>query len=85
VRRRGSEFDLVFSDIVMPGDMTGLDLARTVRKEMKGRMPVVLATGYSEVAQNATDEGFTVLRKPYDLHQMNEALARVSGTGDLIA
>jgi two-component system NtrC family sensor kinase len=79
VRHRGSEFDLVFSDIVMPGDLTGLDLARLVREEFKGRVSVVLATGYSDVAQSATEEGFIVLRKPYDLEQMHEAISQATG------
>ncbi|HEV2602818.1 MAG TPA: ATP-binding protein [Microvirga sp.] len=68
--------DLVFSDIVMPGDRNGLDLARQVRAEHGSRIPVLLATGYSDVAQAAADEGFPILRKPYSAADMREALAK---------
>jgi two-component system, NtrC family, sensor kinase len=37
--------------------------------------PVILATGYSEKAQSATDEGFTILKKPYSESELRDALA----------
>ena len=40
--------DLLFSDIVMPGNMDGIGLARSVRK-MHPNMPILLATGYADV------------------------------------
>ncbi|MDP3655924.1 MAG: response regulator [Brevundimonas sp.] len=49
----GETFDLVFSDMVMPGDMDGLALAKAVRERHPG-LPVVLTTGYSEAAATAT-------------------------------
>jgi len=72
-----AEFDLVLSDIVMPGRMDGLMLARTVRRRHP-RLPVLLATGYSEAAQNAGSE-FTILRKPYMLHELSGAIGRLRG------
>ena len=79
--------DLVFSDIVMAGELDGLDMARRVR-ESHPRMPVILATGYSEAAARIGDE-FPILRKPYKLADLNRAiaqgLARRSGeTGKLV-
>ncbi len=68
--------DLVFTDIVMPGDRNGLDLARQVRADHGGRIPVLLATGYSDVAQAAAAEGFPILRKPYSAADLREALAK---------
>ena len=59
-------FDIVLSDIVMPGGTNGLDLARWIRQEFGAGLPVVLATGYSDKAQAAANEGFVILRKPYD-------------------
>ncbi len=41
--------DLVFSDIVMPGKMDGLGLARRL-KAMRPELPILLATGYSDAA-----------------------------------
>jgi PAS domain S-box-containing protein len=67
--------DLVLSDIVMPGKLDGLGLARTI-KEMRPRLPILLASGYSEAAQNARAE-FPILRKPYQIHELNEALSQL--------
>jgi PAS domain S-box-containing protein len=67
--------DLVLSDIVMPGKLDGLGLARAI-KGMRPRLPILLASGYSEAAQNAGAE-FPILRKPYQIHELNEALSRL--------
>jgi len=76
LRRADPAIDLVFSDIVMAGDQNGLDLARAVRQQHDRRVPVLLATGYSDVAQVAADEGFPLLRKPYSTPQLRDALAK---------
>jgi PAS domain S-box-containing protein len=67
--------DLVLSDIVMPGKMDGLALARMLKQKHPG-LPILLATGYSEAARNAAAE-FPILRKPYQIHELNEALSRL--------
>ncbi len=70
----GRRVDLVFSDIVMPGDMNGLDLARETRARCLG-IPVLLTSGYAEQAiHDAETEGLTVLRKPYSLSDLSTAL-----------
>jgi signal transduction histidine kinase/ActR/RegA family two-component response regulator len=56
--------DLVFSDMLMPGDMNGLDLAHEVMRR-RPDVPVVLTTGYSAAAASATEEGIRLLLKPY--------------------
>ena len=53
----------------------GLDLAREVRQRQS--LPVVLATGYSDQAQAAANEGFSILRKPYSMSGLNDALRGV--------
>ena len=68
--------DLVFSDIVMPGSMDGLGLALTIRQKHP-EMPVLLATGYSEAAQNAPAD-VPILRKPYQIHELSRALSDVT-------
>jgi CheY-like chemotaxis protein len=69
----GRDIDVVFSDILMPGEMSGADLAREIRRR-RPDMPIVLTTGYDGEARVATDQlRLPVLRKPYRL----EALARV--------
>jgi two-component system NtrC family sensor kinase len=72
-RLRSGTFDLMVSDVVMPGGVTGLDLAREVRARYPD-MPILLATGYSAVADEAVAEGFALIRKPFDLHALARAL-----------
>jgi CheY-like chemotaxis protein len=67
--------DLVFSDIVMPGKMDGLALAHRLR-EIRPDMPVLLATGYSDAASNVRGD-FPILRKPYEIHQLSHAIAKL--------
>ncbi|MBL8303929.1 MAG: response regulator, partial [Ideonella sp.] len=63
----GPAFDVVLSDIVMPGDMDGIALARQLRTQ-RPELPVVLISGYSEALQQARE--FTVLRKPTTPQQL---------------
>ena len=56
-------FDIVFSDIVMPG-ISGLDLAAKVRRQ-RPTLPILLATGYSEAAARGEGSEFPILPKPY--------------------
>ncbi len=65
--------DLVFSDIVMPGAMDGIGLARAIRAKYPA-MPIVLATGYSE-RLNELGGDFPVIRKPYLIHELSQMLA----------
>jgi PAS domain S-box-containing protein len=68
--------DLVLSDIVMPGKLDGLGLARAIRMKHPG-LPILLATGYSEAAQSAQAD-FPILRKPYQIHELSRALSQLS-------
>ena len=67
--------DFVFSDIVMPGKMDGLGLARQL-KALRPQLPILLATGYSEAALNVRGD-FPILRKPYEIHQLGQAIAKL--------
>ena len=69
-----ASFDLVLSDITMPGHHDGLALARLLRR-LRPRLPVLLVTGYSSRATEAANE-FVVLRKPFQFHQLNQAVAQ---------
>jgi len=73
----GLRVDLVFSDIVMPGDMNGLELAEVCRERFP-HLPVLLTSGYSDVAQSA-DSRFDILRKPFDLAALERAIAATVG------
>jgi PAS domain S-box-containing protein len=68
-----NHIDLVFSDIVMPGSLDGLALARRLR-ETRPELPVLLATGYSDAAAGVRGD-FPILRKPYEIHQLSKAIA----------
>jgi len=68
--------DLVFSDIIMPGKMDGLGLARRL-KEIRPEVPILLATGYSDAAVNVRGH-FPILRKPYEIHQLSDAIAKLT-------
>ena len=62
----GGNPDLLLSDIVMPGGTNGVDLARIVRKRYP-KLPILLSTGYSAAAREASKERLTILPKPYRL------------------
>jgi PAS domain S-box-containing protein len=68
----GDKPKLVFSDIVMPGGITGVELAGKLRERFP-ELPILLTTGYSE--QVAGSHGFPVLQKPYQLSALAGALA----------
>jgi PAS domain S-box-containing protein len=68
------EFDLVISDVVMAGAMDGLALARAIRQR-KPKVPVLLVTGYSQIAAEASD--FTLMRKPFDLASLSRVASRM--------
>jgi signal transduction histidine kinase/CheY-like chemotaxis protein len=65
--------NLVFSDIMMPGGMSGVELAREIRKR-RPELPVLLATGYQEAAAGAAKDGIGVLLKPYTMEDLATAL-----------
>jgi signal transduction histidine kinase/CheY-like chemotaxis protein len=86
--RRDGAFDMVMSDMVMPGALDGLGLARALRSE-RPDLPVLLVTGYSAVAPQAEREGFAVLPKPFSRDDLVGAIARVAprpkdGPGNLV-
>jgi signal transduction histidine kinase len=56
-------FDLVFTDVVMPG-MSGLDLASRLA-ELRPALPVILTTGYSDQIATSGAGGRPVILKPY--------------------
>ncbi|WP_046861829.1 hybrid sensor histidine kinase/response regulator [Microvirga massiliensis] len=70
-------FDLVFSDLVMPGKNDGLDLARTIRTKWPA-LPVLLATGYSEAEGRAVEEAIPLIKKPYLPNALMAAVQRVT-------
>lgn len=68
-----TRISLVFSDVVMPGGLSGLELARKIRTRYP-ELPVLLTSGYSEVVGSTPDE-FPLLRKPYDSDQLSRSIS----------
>ena len=68
--------DIVFSDVVMPGKMDGIGLAKTIRAK-NPKIPILLVTGYSA---STTEIGaqFPILRKPYQLHELSRELQKLA-------
>jgi PAS domain S-box-containing protein len=65
---------VIFTDIVMPGGISGIELAHKVRDRLP-ELPILLTTGYSE--QVGGHHGFPVLQKPYELDSLADALAKL--------
>jgi CheY-like chemotaxis protein len=70
-------YDLIFSDVVMPG-MSGIELAESVRRRWPA-LPVLLTSGYSAVLADEGSRGFPLLAKPYSAQDLQQALARLRG------
>lgn len=74
----GRKVDLVFSDIMMPGELNGVDLAREIRTRRMG-LPVLLTSGFAEGARlQAEAEGVKILAKPYGIDDLAAALAEAT-------
>jgi signal transduction histidine kinase/CheY-like chemotaxis protein len=71
VLSEGARFDLVLSDIQMPGRLNGIDLAEKVR----GTWPtqrIALMTGYADEFERARHTGVTILAKPFQISELRE-------------
>ncbi len=60
--------DLLMVDFAMPG-MNGLEVISEA-KSRHPRLPVILATGYADVDVSKENEGFAVLRKPFQIGEL---------------
>lgn len=70
----GRSVDLIFSDIMMPGGMNGIELAREIKRR-RSDIPVLLTSGYSEAAAHDAEEvGIQILPKPYHIDELAAAL-----------
>jgi PAS domain S-box-containing protein len=61
----GESFDLLFSDVVMPGGISGIELARSVREKWPD-MRVLLTSGYVGATASLKEAEFPLIDKPYD-------------------
>jgi len=67
---------LLLTDLVMPGGMTGMDLARQLL-EQEPKLKVIYASGYSATVVSKDfplQEGVNFLTKPFEMHKLAQAL-----------
>lgn len=75
ILKQGEAFDLLFTDIRMPGGMDGKELADIARGMMDG-LKVIYATGYL----NSTDplsDAERLIQKPYNMGTLRETLGQL--------
>jgi PAS domain S-box-containing protein len=83
ILRRGDAIDLVFTDLVMPGGMSGREVAARAR-QLKPGIKVLLTSGYAEELVHGADlerEQLKLLRKPYHQADLVAVLREVLATG----
>jgi CheY-like chemotaxis protein len=74
----GEAFDLLFTDIIMPGNMNGRQLATAVQNTRPG-VPVLFTSGYTEnaiVHHGRLDSGIMLLAKPYRKSELARMIRR---------
>ncbi|HXZ46455.1 MAG TPA: PAS domain S-box protein [Pseudolabrys sp.] len=67
----GAPVDLVFTDVMLPGDLDGLALAQAISKQ-RPQLPVLLTSGYAKAL--TARHGLPILRKPYQIAALAEAV-----------
>ncbi len=74
-------FDLVISDIHMPGKLNGIDLAEAIERRAQP-LPVILVTGYAEELDRTRRVNARVLSKPFDIGLLDELLRTIRQARD---
>ncbi|WP_186293393.1 ATP-binding protein [Chitinimonas sp. BJB300] len=73
VTRSKHKWDVVVSDVMMPGELDGIGLALELQK-CRPNLPVLLVTGYAAKLEEAQQAGLHVLAKPYNTAMLARAL-----------
>ncbi|MCJ9704751.1 MULTISPECIES: ATP-binding protein, partial [unclassified Bradyrhizobium] len=77
----GEPFDLLFTDVVIPGGMSGRELAEEVARRRPG-VKVLYTSGYTDnaiVHHGKLDDGVMLLTKPYRRNQLAEMIRKALG------
>lgn len=75
---REQQFDLLFSDVIMPGKINGFELAELAMKEQP-TIKLLLASGYTAGLHNQSSIDAEVLNKPYRKRNLLEKIAELIG------
>ena len=78
------DFDLLFSDVVLPGEQNGIQLADVVREKRPG-MPVILSSGYTDQKSQwaiIEERGFAFLQKPFNIGTLGRIVYDVIDKGE---
>jgi PAS domain S-box-containing protein len=65
--------DLLFTDIIIPGEMDGVRLAQAALARWPS-LRVLLTSGFGDIASRSDTEGLRVLEKPYRVAELTRAL-----------
>lgn len=77
ILERDSAFDLLFTDIVMPGTMTAVELAQLAQRLRPG-MAVLLTSGFARgLIPDHTRSGYPMIAKPYSSDALSTKLRSV--------
>jgi CheY-like chemotaxis protein len=71
------KFGALMTDVVMPGGMSGIQLAKSARK-LRPSLPILLTSGFAG-GQGVADDGFAFLSKPYELGVLASRLRDLIG------
>jgi PAS domain S-box-containing protein len=78
---RDGPIDVLFTDVVMPMGMNGIELAREARRR-RPSLKILLASGYTREGLRSSDEisqNMVFLSKPYQLSVLAETLRELTG------
>lgn len=75
ILKSGASIDVVFSDVSMPGDLSGIDLATRINA-LQPQLRVILTSGYSPNWLPAMPPNCEFLPKPYELSDLDRRLKR---------
>ena len=74
-------FDVLFTDVRMPGTLDGIDVAVHARRRDPA-IPVLVVSGYAAQLMSrlgVLDPAAVFISKPYDLEEIVDALKRLTG------
>ena len=75
----GLQIDLLFTDVVMPGGLSGFELARQIL-QLRPKLKILYTTGYSEAVVEKSgqlESNAIVLRKPYDKSKLAATISQI--------